>query len=259
MPNKNTEFFNKRALFVRAVRYSIPVLLGYLAIGVAFGLLLADAGYPWQLSLVMSVVMYAGAGQYIAVGLFAAGAGLMEAALVQFVVNARHMAYGLTMLKRFNMTGALKYYLIFALTDETFALLSSLPTEPQGALSGQETGRAETLEERAWFMFYVSLLDHGYWTAGSVIGAAAGSLIPFGMEGIGFALTALFIVLLIEQIYRIKKPLVFLVSALIAVIAATVFPSRLSLLMGMAISLLVVQFIQNMKGVAYGKDSEFSG
>lgn len=253
---------NKRALFVRAVRYSIPVLLGYLAIGVAFGLLLADADYPWQLSLVMSVVMYAGAGQYIAVGLFAAGAGLMEAALVQFVVNARHMAYGLTMLKRFNMTGALKYYLIFALTDETFALLSSLPAGPQSARdarSGQEHGQAETLEDRAWFMFYVSLLDHGYWTAGSVIGAAAGSLIPFNMDGIGFALTALFIVLLIEQIYRIKKPLVFVVSAFIAVIAATVFPSRLSLLMGMVISLVVVQFIQNMKGVIYGKDSEFSG
>ncbi|MDR0375998.1 MAG: AzlC family ABC transporter permease [Treponema sp.] len=249
---------NKRAVFVRAVRYSIPVLLGYLAIGVAFGLLLVDAGYPWQLSLVMSVVMYAGAGQYSAVGLFSTGAGLMEAALVQFVVNARHMAYGLTMRKRFNMTGKLKYYLMFALTDETFALLSSLPAEPQDAQGGQD-GQTETPEERAWFMFYVSLLDHGYWTVGSVIGAAAGSLIPFSMEGIGFALTALFIVLLIEQLYRIKKPLVFVVSAFIAVIATTVFPSKLSLLVGMAISLVVVQLVQNKKGVIYGKDSEFSG
>ncbi|MDR1220602.1 MAG: AzlC family ABC transporter permease [Treponema sp.] len=236
---------NKRGVFVRAVRYSIPVLLGYLAIGIAFGLLLVDAGYPWQLSLVMSVVMYAGAGQYIAVGLFAAGAGLMEAALVQLVVNARHIAYGLTMLKRFNMTGALKYYLMFALTDETFALLSSLPAELQSAQDGQ----VETQEERAWFMFFVSLLDHGYWTAGSVIGAVAGSLIPFSMEGIGFALTALFIVLLIEQIYRVKKPLVFVVSALITALAVAVFPSRLSLLMGMAISLAVVQFVQNIRGI----------
>jgi predicted branched-subunit amino acid permease len=255
---------HKRGIFARAVRYSIPVLLGYLAIGIAFGLLLADAGYPWQLSLVMSVVMYAGAGQYIAVGLFAAGAGLMEAALVQFVVNARHMAYGLTMLKRFNMAGALKYYLVFALTDETFALLSSLPAESQDAQSAQggqdgQAETAETQEERAWFMFFVSLLDHGYWTAGSVVGAAAGSLIPFGVEGIGFALTALFIVLLIEQIYRVKKPFVFIVSALIAIIAVAVFPSRLSLLMGMAISLAVVQLVQNVKGVKHGKDSEFSG
>ncbi|MDR2783924.1 MAG: AzlC family ABC transporter permease [Treponema sp.] len=244
---------NKRTIFARAVRYSIPVLLGYLAIGIAFGLLLVDAGYPWQLSLVMSIVMYAGAGQYIAVGLFATGAGLVEAALVQFVVNARHMAYALTMLKRFNMTGKLKYYLIFALTDETFALLSSLPAERLG------DEQVETPGERAWFMFFVSLLDHGYWTVGSVIGAVAGSLIPFSMEGIGFALTALFIVLLIEQIYKVKKPLVFVVSALTAVLAAIVFPSRLSLLMGMAISLVVVQFIQNIKGVNYGKDSEFSG
>ncbi|MDR2793962.1 MAG: AzlC family ABC transporter permease [Treponema sp.] len=253
---------NKRSIFVHALRYSIPVLLGYLVIGIAFGLLLVDAGYPWWLSLVMGIVMYAGAGQYIAVGLFAAGVGLMESALVQFVVNARHMAYGLTMLKRFNATGALKYYLIFALTDETFALLSSLP-DRQGE---QETGREAnyspdypfSAEKRAWFMFFVSLLDQGYWIAGSIIGAAAGSLIPFNMEGISFALTALFIVLLIEQILRLKKLSVFVISALVAILAVVVFPNRLSLLASMVISLVFVQFVYNIKGVKHGKDSEFS-
>jgi predicted branched-subunit amino acid permease len=244
---------NRRGVFVHALRYSIPVLLGYLAIGIAFGLLLSDAGYPWWLSLVMSTVMYAGAGQYIAVGLFAAGAGLMEAALVQFVINARHIAYGLTMLKRFNITGALKYYLVFALTDETFALLSSLPDvrhEDRDAVQQADYHPADNLadfsaEDRAWFMFFVSFLDQGYWVAGSVIGAAVGSLIPFSMEGISFALTALFIVLLIEQIFRIKKPRVFVISAFVAIFAVIAFPSRLSLLAGMAISLVVVQFVNN--------------
>ncbi|MDR1250257.1 MAG: AzlC family ABC transporter permease, partial [Treponema sp.] len=83
---------NNKGLFIRALKYSFPVFLGYIAIGVAFGLLLTDAGYPWWMSLAMGAVMYAGAGQYIAVGLFAAGAGIWEAALVQLVVNARHMA-----------------------------------------------------------------------------------------------------------------------------------------------------------------------
>jgi 4-azaleucine resistance transporter AzlC len=241
-PGKRGKMTTKRRLFVHAVRYSMPVLLGYLAIGIAFGLLLVDAGYPWWLSPVMGIVMYAGAGQYIAVGLFAVGTGLAEAALVQLVVNARHMAYGLTMLKRYNVTGKLKYYLVFALTDETFALLSSLPeTAEEGSFAGQ------TREERSWFMFFVSLLDQGYWVLGSVTGAVAGSLMPFNMEGIGFALTALFIVLLIEQIYRIKKPLVFVISTFIAILAVVIFPSRLSLLAGMVISLFFVQMSTSKK------------
>ncbi|MDR3341492.1 MAG: AzlC family ABC transporter permease [Treponema sp.] len=208
-----------------ALTYSVPVLLGYLAIGIAFGLLLVDAGYPWWLALVMSLVMYAGAGQFIAVGLFAAGAGLAEAALVQLVVNARHLAYGLSMLKRFNRAGPFKYYLIFALSDETFALLSSLPDR----------------EDRSRFMFLVALLDQGYWVIGTVIGAVAGSLLPFNIEGIGFALTALFVVLMIEQILRVRKARIFIIAALTAILTVFVLPARLSLLSAMVIALITVQ------------------
>jgi 4-azaleucine resistance transporter AzlC len=234
-------------IFMQALRYTIPVLLGYLAIGIAFGLLLVKQGYPWWLSLVMSLVMYAGAGQYIAVGLFASGATLAEAVLVQFVVNARHIAYGISLFKRFNQAGAYKYYLIFTLTDETFALLSSLPageSDTQKCNEDNNQGIANhSLEERNQFMFFVALLDHGYWTLGSIIGAVAGSLIPFNMEGIGFALTALFVVLLIEQILRVRDPKIFVVSALVAVFTVFVLPSRLSLLSAMVISLGLVQLL----------------
>jgi 4-azaleucine resistance transporter AzlC len=219
--------------FTHALRYSFPVLLGYLAIGIAFGLLLADAGYPWWLALVMSLVMYAGAGQYIAVGLFAAGAGLWEAALVQLVVNARHIAYGLTMLTRFNAAGSYKYYLIFGLTDETFALLSSLG----------EKQDPEARKKQMRFMFKVTLLDHTYWVIGSVIGAVAGTLIPFNMEGIGFALTALFVVLMTEQILRVKRPTPFIISALAALLGVAILPSRFSLLTAMVIALAVTQLL----------------
>jgi 4-azaleucine resistance transporter AzlC len=212
------------AQFTAAFKYSIPVLLGYIAIGAAFGLMMADAGYPWWLALVMSAVMYAGAGQYAAVGLFAAGTSLWEAALVQLVVNARHIAYGLSMLNRFKNAGPVRWYLIFGLTDETFALLSSLPENDNGA-------------ERTRFLAYVTALNQCYWVAGSVIGAAAGSLLPVSVEGIGFALTALFIVLLIEQILRIRKPGVFIVPAIAAVLGAAFLPARMSLLAAMALAL----------------------
>jgi 4-azaleucine resistance transporter AzlC len=219
------------AVFIAAFKYSVPVLLGYLAIGLAFGLMLAGEGYPWPLALVMSLVMYAGAGQYIAVGLFASGAGLWEALLVQLVVNARHMAYGISMFKRFKNAGLWKGYLIFALTDETFALLSSLPERAEKGEGGISP------EKQGLFMLYVSLLNQGYWVAGSVSGAIAGSLLPVNTEGIGFALTALFVVLMIEQMLRVRRPGIFIISALAAVLAAVFLPARFSLLSAMALAL----------------------
>ena len=225
---------SRRRFFIEALRYSFPVLLGYIAIGCAFGLLLVDAGYPWWLSAVMSTFMFAGAGQYIAVGLFAAGTTLWEAVLVQLVVNARHVAYGLSMMNRFRSAGPLRWYLIFGMTDETFALLSSLPENKDNA-------------QRARFMFLVTLLNHFYWVAGSVIGAIAGSLIPFSTEGIGYALTALFIVLMIEQVYRVRKPGIFVVSAVAAVLCVAVLPLRLSLLAAMALSLAIGAFLPKTK------------
>ena len=207
--------------------------MGYLAIGCAFGFLIADAGYPWWLALIMSVIMYAGAGQYIAVGLFAVGVSLWEAALVQFVVNARHIAYGLSMMNQFSSAGPLKFYLIFGLTDETFALLASLPEE-------------ESSGERTRLMLLITLLNHSYWVVGSVIGAAAGSLIPFSAGGIGFALTALFIVLMIEQMDRIRKPGIFIVSAMLAVLCVLLLPSRLSLLAALVLSLGVSSILSKI-------------
>jgi 4-azaleucine resistance transporter AzlC len=226
-------------VFFRALKYSVPVFLGYITIGIAFGLLLVDSGYPWWLSPVMSVVMYAGAGQYIAIGLFAAGSSLWQAALVQLVVNARHMAYGLSMLKRFRETGPLRYYLIYALTDETFALLSSMPS-------------AES-EDRARFMFFVAILNQLYWVAGSVIGALVRSLILFDISGIGFALTALFVVLMVDQVIpappppRVRRPDIFAVSACAAALTVFLLPDLGALLAAMAASILIAGLIEKFR------------
>jgi 4-azaleucine resistance transporter AzlC len=216
----------RHSLLPAALKYSVPVFFGYIAIGVAFGLLVSDAGYPWQLSLLMSIFMYTGAGQFTAVGLFAAGTGILEAALIQLVLNARHAAYGLSMLNRFKNAGLYRFYLIFGLSDETFALLSSIP----------ETSEMEE-KERAKFMFYITALDQCYWVTGTVLGAAAGALIPFNTEGIGFALTAMFVVLMIEKILTVRKAGIFILSAIPAVLGVIFLPSRISLLAALAISL----------------------
>jgi len=225
---------SKTTVFLAALKYSVPVLLGYSTIGVGFGLFLTGAGYPWWLAMIMSLWMYAGAGQYIAVGLFAAGTNLIEACLIQLVVNARHIAYGLSMLKRFDGAGLFKPYLIFSLTDETFALLSSLPEKPD---SGGE-------EERKLLMFYISVLDQCYWVFGTIIGGIAGALIPFDMTGIGFALTALFVVLMIEQIKIVKRSGVFIVSGAAALLGVFFLSGKISLLAALALALLISFFIE---------------
>jgi 4-azaleucine resistance transporter AzlC len=175
-------------LFLTAFKTSIPVLTGYLAIGVAFGLLVADTGYPFWLSPLMGVITFTGAGQFMAVGLFATGVGLAELLVIQLALAVRHAAYGFSLYGRFVGTGVFKPYLIYALSDETFALLTAAQTD------GMDT------KTRARYLFYIAALDQSYWVAGSFIGAVAGTLIPISMEGVSFSLTALFIVLAIEQV-----------------------------------------------------------
>jgi 4-azaleucine resistance transporter AzlC len=187
----------------------------------------------------MSAWIFTGAGQFVALGLFAVGTSLWQACLILFVVSIRHAAYGLSMLKRFLGTGVFKPYLIFALSDETFALLSSLPETSSISSDDPDGGR-----KRRLFMVFLSGLDQSYWLVGTVIGAVAGALIPFEMKGVSFALTALFVVLMIEQIKKVKKPLLFVVSAAAALLGVFLLPGSLSILAALALAFLLVIIIE---------------
>ena len=236
-----------RHIFSAAFKYSFPVMLGYPVIGFAFGLIMSDAGYPIWLTAVMSVLMYTGAGQYIAVGLFAAGASLWEAALVQLVVGARHIAYGLSMINRMPFSGLRKVYCIFGLTDETFALLSSLPEAKGEILNVPGLKNPIPAGSMGNFMFHVTLLNQSYWVIGSLVGAAAGSLFPYNIEGVSFAMTALFIVLMLEQIIKIRKPGLFIISGLSAILCVVFLPSRFSLLAAIAFALAINSILGKKK------------
>ncbi len=223
-----------------AFRYSIPVLLGYIPIGIAFGLLLSDAGYPSWLALVMSIVVYAGAAQYIAVALFAAGAGIIEIALITLIVNARHLAYGFSFLKRLDATGRYKPYLVFSLTDETFALFSALPDE-FWKKPGKERGR---------FLYMVSAMNQSYWVIGSIIGALVGSLIPLKLVGLDFALTALFFVLVVEQYFRIRRWPVFMIAAVCSLAASFFLPDRIALFIAVGAALAAAAIYDRYSPIA---------
>ena len=156
-----------------------------LAIGMAFGLMLQSIGYGVGWAVLMSVLIYAGSGQYLGVSLLAAGASLTQTAFLTLMVNFRHLVYGLSMLEKFRGMGPRKLYMIFSLTDETYALLSSAKA-PEGV---DEHG----------FCFAVALLDQSYWVLGSAIGSLLGSALGFNTTGVDFAMTALFLVIAVGQ------------------------------------------------------------
>lgn len=168
-----------------ALKSTIPILCGYLCIGIAFGIMMAEAGYNWLWTLLCSAVVYAGSMQIVLVGLLAAGAPLVTVAFMTLLINCRHIFYGLSFVDRFRHMGRAYPYMVSALTDETFSVLCSLKCPD------------DVEEDRAALL--ITLLDHIYWIAGSVLGAVAGSLIPFDMTGVDFAMTALFAVIFIDQ------------------------------------------------------------
>lgn len=171
--------------FKYAFLQTIPVLLGYLFMGMAFGLMLHDAGYSFWWAFFISVTVYSGSMQFVLVSLLSGGASLIYTAIMTLFVNGRHIFYGLSFLDRFRKMGAAYPYMIFSLTDETYSLQCGLKV-PEG------------LNENR-IRLLISLLDQCYWIVGCVAGAIIGSLLTFDTTGVDFAMTALFVVIVVDQ------------------------------------------------------------
>lgn len=169
----------------RAFVKSLPVLAGYVVLGTGFGMLAYSHGLGIWWPIVMSIFIYAGSMQYVAVGLLSGGAGFITTFLTTLAVNARHILYGISMLDKYRDAGKRKPYLIFGLTDETYSLLVKDDKDERN--------------QNAAFYFWVSLFDQMYWVAGSIIGVLAGHFIPINTTGIDFSLTALFITVAVDQ------------------------------------------------------------
>ena len=223
--------------FAKILKITSPIFFGYVSIGIPFGLMVAQAGYPWWLAPLMSVTMYTGTGQYIAIGMFAAGAGLAQIMLVQVLVGIRHIFYGLSLLTKFKGVGKWKAFLIYALTDETYAVLCSVD-----APAGQKPGP---------FFSAIAAMDLFYWTLGGTIGAVAGSLINFSFEGVDFALTALFCVILTEQILASKDflpPAIGIASSVAAAVLERlgILPQGNMLLLSLSVGITALALAKNL-------------
>ncbi len=178
---------------------TLPIMAGYIVLGIGFGVVLKSAGYGLGWALAMSVFIFAGSMQYAMVGLLTGGASFLTIAITTFLVNARHLFYGMSMIEKYKDAGARKPYLIFALSDETYSLVCN-----------SDEGRD--------YYLLVSMFDQIYWIIGSVIGSLLGAIIPFNTEGIDFSLTALFIVVYTDQWLNTKNH----VSAIIGIVASVV-------------------------------------
>ena len=179
--NKN----NKKSVIAQAFKTSLPVLAGYVVLGMGFGMLAYSKGLGMIWPIVMSIFIYAGSMQYVAIDLLSSGAGYITMAVTTLVVNARHLLYGLSMLDKYRNTGKKKPYLIFSLTDETYSLLVK-----------EDAAEKDT---NGFYYFWVSLFDQMYWVTGSILGVFAGHFLPINTKGIDFSLTALFITVVVDQ------------------------------------------------------------
>ncbi|TDO13822.1 MULTISPECIES: AzlC family ABC transporter permease [Halomonas] len=204
---------------------TLPVMFGYLPLGAAFGILAIEVGIPAWGAVLMSLLIYAGAGQFLAVALLAGEAGLVEVAVATLMLNSRHLFYGLSLLRRFQGAGWRKPYLIFALTDETYSLLTTHAVD-----RGIDHAQA----------FRISLLNQLWWVLGSIAGVLIGTTFQFDSRGIEFALTALFIVLTLEQARRLRQWLPFAVALITGLVAMLVLPERHLLLGAIGAASLVL-------------------
>jgi len=217
-------------LWRRAFALSVPILIGYVPIGIGFGLLWVQQGLPPLGAPLFGLLVYAGAAQFLAAGMLAAGQGPLEIALATLTLNARHAVYGLAFLDRFRSWSAAKAYFAFALTDETYAVLASAPPAADEAAD-------------QGILWRVAFLNQGYWVAGCAIGAAAGNLVPEGIQGLDFALTALFIVLLMDQMRTAGKAASAAVAGAVAVLGMLLLGTTGTLLPVMAAALVAAALV----------------
>ena len=209
---------------------SIPVLAGYVVLGIGFGILLRSAGFGLLWALSMSVFIFAGSMQYVGVGLLAGGASVLTAAVTTVMVNARHLFYSISMIDQYKNAGKYKPYLIFALTDETYSLLCD--------------GKIPAGVEPNLYRFLVSFFNQCYWVAGSLIGNLLGSVLPFSTAGIEFSMTALFVASFAEQWLTSKDHLPALTGLLCTLLCLAVFGRENFLIPAMLLITLVLTLLR---------------
>lgn len=206
MENKTSIIKNS---FKAAFPYTIPIFAGFWFLGLTYGIYMKVSGFSFLYPMLMSITVLAGSAEFVAVDMLLGAFNPLQAFLITLMINARHIFYGISMLDKYKGIGLKKLYLIFGMCDESFSINCSADI-PENADTG-------------WFMFFVTLLNHFYWVFGATMGGLFGSLIRFNTEGIDFVMTAMFVVIFLEQWLKEKNHVSSLIGLGVSLLSLLIF------------------------------------
>ncbi len=223
---KMTKSTNIKKAFKAAFPYTIPIFAGFWFLGLTYGIYMNVSGFSFLYPMLMSITIFAGSMEFITANMLLGSFNPVQAFLMTLMINARHLFYGISMLDRFRGTGLKKLYLIFGMCDETFSINYTAKIPPD--------------VDRGWFMFFVTLLNHFYWFSGSTLGGIFGSFIHFDTEGLDFVMTAMFVVIFMEQWLKDKQHISALLGLGISILCLLIFGADNFIIPSMAAMLLML-------------------
>ncbi len=216
----------KLKAFKAAFPYTVPILAGFLFMGFSYGLYMHASGFSFIYPMLMSLLIYGGSLEFVAVEMLLSPYAPLQTIVMTLLIQARHLFYGLSMLEKFKGTGAKKFYLIYGMCDETFSINCST-NPPKGV-------------DKGWFMFFVTLLNQIYWVGGATLGALAGSLVSFSLNGISFVMTAMFVVIFLDEWMKNKKHGSEIIGLFSSILCLAIFGADSFMLPTMALIMLLL-------------------
>ncbi len=231
--------YMKTKAFKAAFPLTLPICVGFLFIGISYGFLMNSMGFSFLYPMFMSMLIFAGSMEFVAANLLVSAFNPLQAFVLTILVNARHLFYGISMLEKYKGTGLKKFYLIFGLCDESFSINCTVEP-PEGV-------------DKGYFMFFVTLLNHIYWVVGASLGGVLGYVINFNTQGISFVMTALFVVIFVDQWKSVKNHTPAIVGMVCSFVALFVFGASNFMLPAMAAIVVCFLFKRNINVAKRGQ------
>lgn len=221
----------KKKALLEAFPHTIPIMTGYIFLGAAYGIIMNSKGYGVIWALLMSLIVYAGSAQYVAITFLTSVFNPIYALFLTLMVNARHIFYGLSLMNKIKDTGKLKPFIIYWMSDETFSVLCA--AEPKEGV------------DKGYFMFFIALMNYLYWALGTAMGSLLGNMMTFNTKGLDFALTALFVVIFISQWKSQKKHSPAIIGVLSSIVCLIIFGPNNFIIPSMIVILILLTIMKN--------------